>query len=141
MLEAVWQSFTDKILLVVTPNGKIGQLMSVSLRGGPTDALAMPVSYHGEEEEEAMEMLPDVSLTPRFLMGASSDRRGEMASTVAVQVASLLRRLAPNDDRTLVLGLTLPGSSRFWDDESGRHDEIKSTLFTQIIEIVSKVRM
>lgn len=155
-VQAVWQSFSDKILLLVTPSGKLGQMISVSLAAGRASASISSgvggVSSGGlgggegitgmyEVPAEEMDMLPDVPLTPRFLMGASTDARGDMASTLSVQIASLLRRLAPDDGRTLVFGLTLPGSAAFWADDNGENDEVKAMLFPQIIHIVSMVRI
>jgi hypothetical protein len=61
-----------------------------------------------DEDEEGMQNTPP-HLNPRFLLGSSSDPRGEIAQLYAVQIATLVVKQNPQERRTLLVGVGLKG--------------------------------
>ncbi|BFZ57272.1 hypothetical protein PYCC9005_004323 [Savitreella phatthalungensis] len=107
-------------------------------------------------DSEGFGMLPNTHLTPHFRMGSSTDARADMTSLLAVQIGSMVVERDPTERRTLLLGITLPGSSKFWDTNSGgeaaEHDtddgqrgrsneEEKRALFLAVMELAASVRI
>ncbi len=72
-------------------------------------------------------LLPSSHLTPTTLLGGASEERATVGRLFAAQVASLLARRDPADQRTLVLGMGLRGS-----------DAARDTFF-DFMELVEKV--
>lgn len=48
-------------------------------------------------------------LDPKFLLGSANNARGEIAQLYAVQIASLIVRQSPRENRTLLVAIGLTG--------------------------------
>ncbi|KAI9149348.1 hypothetical protein HJFPF1_11400 [Paramyrothecium foliicola] len=94
-------SFSDKILVTITQEGRLSQWVQVPLTGSSAGIVEMtlPTSNHG--------LLPSTHLTPKTLLGAGGEERETFGQLFAAQIASHISLRSPDDRRTLVLGLGL----------------------------------
>ena len=72
-------------------------------------------------------LLPSTHLTPKTLLGGGGDERETLGQLYAAQIASHLSLRAPDDRRTLVLGLGL-----------AKLDKEREAFF-DLLELVQKV--
>ena len=110
-------TFTDKILVTISQDGRLAQWLTISLDqqeslgsgsyigsgaiSSSSSSLADPTSSFEDD------LLPDPHLTPRTLLGASTPEREATGQLFAVQIASAIRMRDPMERRALVLGLGL----------------------------------
>ncbi|CAM1508195.1 Fc.00g050430.m01.CDS01 [Cosmosporella sp. VM-42] len=99
--EATSTSFSDKILITISQEGRLSQWIQVPLAGTSAGLVEMtiPSSSRG--------LLPSTHLTPKTLLGGGGEERETLGQLYAAQVASHLNLRSPDDRRTLVLGLGL----------------------------------
>jgi hypothetical protein len=125
--------FTDRIVLLLTSNGKMGQFLSVS-----TGQASLP--QNELQTESDMSMLPDISLTPDWVLGSSDTARSHMASLLSVQVTSALMSQGMNANQKLLFGLNLPGEERFWQDNDGdENQQEKQEAFINLVKLAVRV--
>jgi len=86
-------------------------------------------------DEDEVELTPS-HLNPKFLLGSANDPRGEIAQLYAVQIASQLVRSAPQERRTLLIGMGLTGKLAT-DYESNEARD----LITQVLEMLAECRV
>jgi hypothetical protein len=75
-------------------------------------------------------------LNPKFLLGSANDGRGEIAQLYAVQIASLIVRQSPREDRALLVGVGLTG--KFASDYES--DEAR-VLVKEVLDMVENCRI
>ncbi|KAL3957450.1 hypothetical protein ACCO45_008028 [Purpureocillium lilacinum] len=94
-------SFSDKILVTISQEGRLSQWVQVPLTGSAAGLVEMtlPTASHG--------LMPSTHLTPKTLLGGGGDDRETLGQLYAAQIASRLSLQSPEDRRTLVLGLGL----------------------------------
>lgn len=112
--------FDDKITVLVYTAAQLNQFFYVPLLAAPVpsymigseDSLAAgPGTYDDdgnfiEDGHDDADFLPLPHLTPMPLLGANtSSEASSMGSIYAAQIASLIARQAPEDRRTVVVGL------------------------------------
>ncbi|KAI5461417.1 hypothetical protein BGZ63DRAFT_235301 [Mariannaea sp. PMI_226] len=99
--EVTLTSFTDKILLTISQEGRLSQWIQVPLTGSAAGMVEMtlPSSSKG--------LLPSTHLTPKTLLGGGGEDRETLGQLYAAQIASRISLQSPDDRRTLVLGLGL----------------------------------
>lgn len=106
-IEIVVVGFEDKIAINVHSGGKIGKMYYVSLQSSSVAQLH-PVgmedgaSFSSDDDEQQL-LFPLPELTPIPLVGADTDdTSGRLYSTL---IASMVSRQAPEENRTVVVGL------------------------------------
>lgn len=122
--------FSDRIVLLLTSNGKIGQLLNINT--GPAN-LQQNELYAPSD----MSMLPNISLTPDWLLGANETPRSEMTGLLSVQATSALMHQGLGANRKLLFGFNLPGDEEYWqydDDEGANHG--RQTTFVGLVALV-----
>ena len=124
--DALCQHFSDTIVLIITPHGRIGQIVSVEL--------SMDLRELDLDSEDML--LPSVSLTPRFLLGSSDTSRSLMAELLAVHLGTALTKSVRDGVSSLMLFLTLPGTDRHWDKLD---DEVKSEFLIEVLQLVTPI--
>ncbi|KAK7414702.1 hypothetical protein QQX98_006470 [Neonectria punicea] len=99
--EVTSTSFSDKILITISQEGRLSQWIQVPLSGssGGMVEMALPSMNQG--------LLPSTHLTPKTLLGGGGEDRETLGQLYASQLASHLSLSSPDDRRTLVLGLGL----------------------------------
>lgn len=125
-LEALCQKFEDRIFFYISFNGKIGHMIRVELANN-----AIPDLAH-----EEMQMLPQTHLTGTHLLGSDNTAKAQMAGLLAVQVSSLICSLSSKENRTVMMGITLPGDESFWLAEDQPE---KQEIFHSIVELAASV--
>ncbi|RDA92333.1 hypothetical protein CP533_4380 [Ophiocordyceps camponoti-saundersi (nom. inval.)] len=94
-------SFTDKILLTISQQGRLSQWIQVPLSASSASIMEMAVPNSGNG------LLPSSHLNPTTLLGGGGDERETIGQLYAAQIASHLHLRSPEDRRILVLGLGL----------------------------------
>ncbi|KAF7550853.1 hypothetical protein G7Z17_g5437 [Cylindrodendrum hubeiense] len=99
--EVTSTSFSDKILVTISQEGRLSQWIQVPLTGssGGMVEMALPSMSKG--------LLSSTHLTPKTLLGGGGDERETVGQLYASQLASHLSLRSSDDRRTLVLGLGL----------------------------------
>ncbi|ORY86789.1 hypothetical protein BCR37DRAFT_390529 [Protomyces lactucae-debilis] len=116
--------------MLLTHNGKIGQLISVPL--SPASGTMPDLQVDTESS-----MLPPAHLEQKTVLGASTGARAEMSQLIAVQMAALLCRQAPEDKRSLLMGMTLPMNDAFWEDP--QYEGERSTFFVDVLSLLASL--
>lgn len=116
--------FEDTVSLLITANGKIGQLISVALPEGPD---------LGNDLSADFGMLPNTEITPEWLLGANDTARSEMVGAMTAQTASILQKRVQVRERRLLMGIMLPGSEGFWRNDQDSAEETRKELFFRLI--------
>lgn len=142
-VEVLVMGYSDRIMIHVTTEGKLGQLVapfhfayfdqkiSISL----SNPLPSNDYMDGDGEDGEMEETPS-HLNPRFLLGSANDARGEIAQLYAVQIASLVVRQSPDERRMLLVGIGLKGKlASDYDSEEAR------TLINEVVGMVDTCRI
>ena len=75
-------------------------------------------------------------MNTKFLLGSANDARGEIAQLYAVQIASLIVRQSPREDKTLIVGVGLTG--KFASDYES--DEAR-VMVKEVLEMVENCRI
>ncbi|KAJ9139261.1 hypothetical protein NKR19_g7520 [Coniochaeta hoffmannii] len=94
-------SFSDKIVVTVSQDGRLAQWVQVPLSAPSAASVDMALPGAG------FSALPASHLTPTTLLGAGSEDRETIGHLYAAQLASHLTLRDPEEKRTLVLGLGL----------------------------------
>lgn len=79
-----------------------------------------------------MKLLPSTSLNLTWLLGAADSNRGEFASFVASQCASLLQSI--KEEIPVLFALKLPESEMYWHQDNAQAE--KKEMFSVITEAV-----
>ncbi|KAJ9657332.1 hypothetical protein H2198_004343 [Neophaeococcomyces mojaviensis] len=118
-------SFSDKIMITITQNGRLGQWIQVPLLSdNPTDADPhFNISRLSSEDA----LLPTSRFQPRTLLGAGGNEREMMGQLYASQIASLITSKNAEEGRTLMLGLGLAKV------------EMERDVFLEMLDLVTKV--
>ncbi|KAL8682861.1 MAG: hypothetical protein Q9186_001107 [Xanthomendoza sp. 1 TL-2023] len=96
-------SFSDKIMITITQNGRLAQWIHVPLDVvNPSAADQYIPSATGEDS-----LLPMTHLTPKTLLGGANQERETIGQLYAAQIASLIASKDPQEKRTVVIGLGL----------------------------------
>ncbi|KAF5130946.1 hypothetical protein E5D57_007295 [Metarhizium anisopliae] len=114
-------SFSDKLLVTISQEGRLAQWVQVPLVGSSAGAVEMtlPSAGHG--------LLPSTHLTPTTLLGGGGKDRETLGQLYAAQIASHLSLKYPDDRRTLVLGLGL-----------AKYD-VEREAFFDLVELAQKI--
>ncbi|KAL6849426.1 hypothetical protein ACO1O0_008966 [Amphichorda felina] len=113
--------FSDKILLTISQRGRLSQWIQVPLTGSSAGIVDMtlPSMTHG--------LLPSTHLTPKTILGGGGEDRETLGQLYAAQIASQMSLRAPEDRRTLVLGLGLESA------------ETEREAFYDLLELAQRV--
>ncbi|KAI4187764.1 MAG: hypothetical protein L6R41_002610 [Letrouitia leprolyta] len=96
-------SFSDKIMVTITQNGRLAQWIHVPLDvSNPTSTDQYLPSSTGEDS-----LLPMTHLTPKTLLGGSNQERETVGQLYAAQVASIIAAKDPHERRSVIVGLGL----------------------------------
>ncbi|KAL8957499.1 MAG: hypothetical protein Q9193_005245 [Seirophora villosa] len=115
-------SFSDKIMLTVTQEGRLAQWIHVPLGvSNPTSTDQYLPSATADDS-----LLPMTHLTPKTLLGGSNAERETIGQLYAAQIASIIATKNPHEKRTVLLGL---GLSKF---------EASRAVFYDTIDLVRK---
>ncbi|PGH31286.1 proteasome assembly chaperone 3 [[Emmonsia] crescens] len=122
LTEVMSVSFSDKILVTISQNGKLGQWLHVPLENtNPgTDG------YHTLPDPNEDGLLPLPSLTATSVLGARGSERETIGQLYACQIATVIATKNPNEKRLLVVGLGL------------EQPEIDRDVFFGVIDLVLK---
>merc|ERR1712098_291820 len=97
-------SFSDKIMITVTQNGRLAQWVTVPLLSdNPTTG--DPFFQTAQSEEDAL--MPSTRFVPRTLLGAGGPEREMTGHLFAAQIAHAITTKTPGETRSLMLGLGL----------------------------------
>jgi len=119
-------SFTDKIMITITQNGKLGQWLTVPLLAdNPTSS--DPHFNIAQNVDEGDSLLPVTRFQPRTLLGAGGTERETMGQLYASQIASLITTKNPEESRSLMLGLGLAKV------------DLSRDTFLEVLDLVTKV--
>ncbi|KAF7558057.1 hypothetical protein G7046_g5914 [Stylonectria norvegica] len=99
--EVTSTSFSDKILVTISQEGRLSQWIQVPLTGSSSGLVEMTLPTMNKG------LLPSTHLTPKTLLGGGGEDRETIGQLYAAQIASHLSLRSPDDRRTLVLGLGL----------------------------------
>ena len=110
-------------------NAHLNSQISISLSN------PLPTAEFEDEEDEGIENTP-AHLNPRFLLGSTSDIRGEIGQLYAVQIASLVVKQNPHEGSTLLVGVGLKGkqASDYESDDARK-------LIREVLDMVSECRI
>ncbi|KAI4244687.1 MAG: hypothetical protein L6R40_002891 [Gallowayella cf. fulva] len=103
LTDVMTTSFSDRIMVTITQNGRLAQWIHVPLdvfNPSATDQYLPPAA--GEDS-----LLPMTHLTPKTLLGGAAQERETIGQLYAAQIASLIASKDPQEKRTVVLGLGL----------------------------------
>ena len=117
-------SFSDKIMIIITQNGRVAQWVTVPLLSDNPTATD-PYFQTSNSDDDAL--LPSTRFQPRVLLGAGGSEREMIGQLYASQIAHAITTKNLGEERPLMLGLGLAKV------ESGRE------VFLQIVELVTKV--
>ncbi|KAI0007388.1 hypothetical protein F4779DRAFT_513566 [Xylariaceae sp. FL0662B] len=103
--------FSDKILVILSQEGRLSQWIQVPLSAPSSASVDMALANPS--------LLPMSHLTPRTLLGGGGEERESLAQLYAAQMASHIVRRDSEERRTLVVGLGLkqlkPDREAFFD--------------------------
>ncbi|KAH7152182.1 hypothetical protein B0J13DRAFT_257220 [Dactylonectria estremocensis] len=99
--EVTSTSFSDKILVTISQEGRLSQWIQVPLAGSSAGLVEMSLPSMNKG------LLPSTHLSPKTLLGGGGDDRETLGQLYASQLASHLSLRSPDDRRTLVLGMGL----------------------------------
>jgi hypothetical protein len=118
-------AFDNKITVMVHSNGRIARVYSVGL--------TLQVTDHQYEQDD--DLMPLTHLNASSLLGGAKDDdiQGKLYCT---QIASLISRQAPEESRTVVIGLG-PGVGLIGDEVT----ESDRMQFLEIIRLVQESRV
>lgn len=148
--DVVITSFSDRLSVMIHSNGQISRLAYVPLLAAPTPApdFADPGmaysgsggdydddgNYIGQENNEVNDdFLPLPYLTPMVVLGQNDP----FMSTYAAQIASMIARQAPEDRRTVMIGLGPHVGPRPHEDLEPVHRK----QFLEIIKLLEQTRI
>lgn len=123
VLQALYQEFEDKIMIIITHTGKIAHISSVALEN-------TNIPFVSPEDE----FLPMVHLTSQALLGADDSSRSAISQLLAVQAGTLILTSNNQERRDLLVAITPPGSRLFW-----LHDDHHPEVFRMIVELIAAV--
>ncbi|KAL8710103.1 MAG: hypothetical protein Q9225_007343 [Loekoesia sp. 1 TL-2023] len=96
-------SFSDKIMVTITQNGRLAQWIHVPLDVSNPSATDQYLPSATSEDS----LLPMTHLTPKTLIGGSNQERETIGQLYAAQVASIIAAKDPHEKRTVIIGLGL----------------------------------
>ncbi|KAK3685606.1 hypothetical protein B0T22DRAFT_223360 [Podospora appendiculata] len=119
--EATSTSFSDKIMITISQDGRLAQWIQVPLSVPSSTSVGMALPGVG------LSGSPSTHLTPKTLLGGGSDERETMGQLYATQIASHISLRNPDERRSLLLGLGLEKVER------------ASEAFFDVLELVQQV--
>ncbi|KAI9783716.1 MAG: hypothetical protein M1816_001197 [Peltula sp. TS41687] len=124
-------SFSDKLLITITQEGRLAQWVHVQLEAS-TPTLAglqqLDSSNNLVEDNDDVGLLPMAHLTATTLLGGTVPERQIVGQLLATQIASAVAMKNPQESRMLLLGLGLKSA-----DSAGRRD-----AYFEIVDLVLK---
>lgn len=115
-------SFSDKIMITVSQNDRLGQWVTVPLLAdNPTYTDSHFNLSHTDEDS----LIPVSRFQPRTLLGGGT--RETMGQLYACQIASLITTKSPEESRVLLLGLGLAKA------------DVDRDVFLEILNLVTQV--
>ena len=106
-------SFSDKLLITISSpasGGKLGHWVHVPLAAASADPMNPSFNSVANGETENS-LLPRSDLTATTILGGTKREDEVVGQTLATTLASAILVKRPSEERMLVLGLGLPGSS------------------------------
>ncbi|KAH6642354.1 hypothetical protein C7974DRAFT_408917 [Boeremia exigua] len=101
-------SFTDKILVTITQQGRLAHWVHVPLDISATDTSATSQSYLDRDDEDpASDLLPMHHLTATTILGGTIPELEVLGQTLATQIASAIKTQNDRETRMVVLGMGL----------------------------------
>ncbi|KAM0435382.1 hypothetical protein ACHAPT_003476 [Fusarium lateritium] len=119
--EVTSTSFSDKILLTISQEGRLSQWIQVPLTGSSAGIVEMTLPSMNKG------LLPSTHLTPTTLLGGGGEDRETLGQLYAAQLASHLSLRSPDDRRILVVGLGLAKT------------DLEREAFFDLLELAQKV--
>ncbi|GAO16495.1 uncharacterized protein UV8b_06983 [Ustilaginoidea virens] len=119
--EATALSFSDKLMVTVTQEGRLSQWIQVPLIGSSASRVEMTLP------SSSLGLLPATHLTATTLFGGGGGDRETVGQLYAAQIASHVSLKFPDDRRTLVLGLGL------------ERPNLEREAFFDLVELAQKV--
>ncbi|KAJ4402389.1 hypothetical protein N0V91_007254 [Didymella pomorum] len=108
---ATSMSFSDKILITVTQEGRLAHWVHVPLDISATDTGATSQSYLDRDDEDPnSDLLPMHHLTATNILGGTIPELEVLGQTLATQVASAIKTQKDRESRMVVLGMGLDKS-------------------------------
>ncbi|KFH46663.1 hypothetical protein ACRE_025490 [Hapsidospora chrysogenum ATCC 11550] len=117
--------FSDKILLTISQRGRLSQWIQVPLTGSSAGLVDMTLPTATTHS-----LLPSTHLTPKTLLGGGGEDRETLGQLYAAQIASQVSLRAPDDRRTLILGLGLEGAGA---------GSVQREAFYDLLELAQRV--
>ncbi|KAJ4378816.1 hypothetical protein N0V86_005689 [Didymella sp. IMI 355093] len=125
---ATSMSFSDKILITVTQDGRLAHWVHVPLDISATDAGATSQSHLDRDDEDPnSDLLPMHHLTATNILGGTIPELEVLGQTLATQIASAIKTQNDRETRMVVLGMGLDKSV------SGRRE------FSELVGLVLEV--
>ncbi|KAL8947636.1 MAG: hypothetical protein Q9222_006108 [Ikaeria aurantiellina] len=103
LTDATSTSFSDKVMVTVTQNGRLAQWIHVPLDASNPSATDEHLPSAATDDS----LLPMTHLTPKTLLGGSNQERETIGQLYAAQIASIIATKNPQDKRTVLVGLGL----------------------------------
>ncbi|CAF9911516.1 MAG: hypothetical protein HETSPECPRED_000358 [Heterodermia speciosa] len=95
--------FLDKIMVLISQEGRLAQWIHVPLEGSSSSISEQPLPSMTSHDS----LLPMPHLTPRTLLGGSTAERETTGQLYATQIASAIAMRNPQENRMVLLGLGL----------------------------------
>ncbi|KAL8993420.1 MAG: hypothetical protein Q9188_007333 [Gyalolechia gomerana] len=96
-------SFSDKIMVTITQDGRLAQWIHVPLDVSNPTATDQYLPLTTSEDS----LLPMTHLTPKTLLGGSNQERETLGQLYAAQIASIIAAKDPHEKRSVTVGLGL----------------------------------
>ncbi|KAL8708714.1 MAG: hypothetical protein Q9220_006439 [cf. Caloplaca sp. 1 TL-2023] len=124
LTDATSTSFTDKLMVTITQNGRLAQWIHVPLDA--SNPSATDEYLHPAATDDSL--LPMTHLTPKTLLGGSNQERETIGQLYAAQIASIIATKNPQDKRTVLVGLGLNKSAVSREDFYNTMDLVRNCL-------------
>ncbi|KAK7206808.1 hypothetical protein BZA70DRAFT_115206 [Myxozyma melibiosi] len=133
-VDVVVYSFADKIMVLVSQNGRLGKMYYVPLASSASLSAFAFGSGTNPGGEDEYSLLPLTHLTPTPVLGSSAD--DVEGRIYAVQVASLVSRQSPDERRTVIVGMAATKREATED-----LDDAHRSLFLDVLAMVAECRV
>ncbi|CAI6333732.1 unnamed protein product [Periconia digitata] len=128
--------FSDKILITVSQNGRLGHWTHTPLTLPSPDPTSTATSFsfaNPEDDEPSSDLLPNHNLTATTILGSAAiPELDVLAQTLATQVASAIKSRDAREERTVVIGTGLDKSMT----GAGATREMYSELVGLVLEVL-----
>ncbi|KAL8782550.1 MAG: hypothetical protein Q9213_005275 [Squamulea squamosa] len=103
LTDVMCTSFSDRIMVTITQKGRLAQWIHVPLDVSNPSATDQYLPSASADDS----LLPMTHLTPKTLLGGSTQERETLGQLYAAQIASLIASKNPEEKRTVMVGLGL----------------------------------